>query len=89
MQTKHGQDSRHILLAEDTKVKFHVRENQEHARYCIYIYNYIYIMYISSINFDSGRTKGHLIKYMKAGDAGFAADLEQNHGNLNGEHTGK
>jgi len=26
---------------------------------------------------------------MKAGDAGFAADLEQNHGNLNGEHTGK
>ena len=46
-------------------------------------------MYISSINFDSGRTKGHLIKYMKAGDAGFAADLEQNHGNLNGEHTGK
>ena len=47
-------------------------------------------MYISSINFDIlGVLKDIWSNIMKAGDAGFAADLEQNHGNLNGEHTGK
>ena len=32
-QTKHGQDSRHVFLAENIRIKFHVWENQQHARY--------------------------------------------------------
>ena len=33
LQTKHGQDSKHVFLAEDTKAKIHVWENRQHARY--------------------------------------------------------
>ena len=35
--------SRHVFLADDIKVKIHVWENQQHARYSIYIYTYMYI----------------------------------------------